>query len=619
MSRTRVSPEELRRSLGVLVGLAVALLVWALDAVQPGAAARRLDAAHFSEVVDDALARRVELPHRWADDCAQCRAVWYRFDIVLPELPRDAQALYLSGVGDNVAIYLNGRLIGQSGRFTTPVARFDRRAFLVTAPTQLWNAGPNRLFALVKTETPQRGFLPAAYLGPEEAMTGAFQLRMLLRVTLLQVAAAATAMLGLVMILLWINRRRESAYGWFAAACLAWAAFQVADLQVAPPLAAPAWDGLLGLLFVAAAALLLIAVRRLVAIAPARGERWLVLAPLAALGAALAASAGLAPAGIAAEWASGAALLLVIGAGVALLRRGWRAAGSALWLLAAGAALTSLAAHDFVGIFRVFAPQRGDLVAFGVLPLIVLAGSMLLSRFVDTLNAAELLNVDLEALVRAKTHELELQFERVRELERAQVIAGERERLMRDMHDGVGGNLVSLLAMIESDRSKPPELAAAVRSALDDLRLMIDSLEPVDDDLNAVLAMLRDRLAPRLRAAGVELRGDFDELPAIAQLSPARVLNLLRLMQEAVTNALKHGAARTITLTARTDSTAAPETVRIEIHDDGRGFDPALAPAGRGLKNMARRAAEAGATYRLSSAPGSGTRVTLELNRRAAG
>jgi signal transduction histidine kinase len=610
-----VSREQVHRIVALAVGLAAALIAWVLDGLQPGAAARRLDSAHFSEVVDDALARRVDLPHRWAADCAQCTAVWYRFDIVLPEPPREAQAIYLPALGDNAAVYLNGRLIGQSGRFTTPVARFDRRPFLVSAPTPLWNPGRDRLFVLVKTETPRRGFLPVAYLAAEDAMTSAFQLRTLLRVTLLQVAAAATAMLGLVMILLGVNRRRESAYGWFAAACLAWAAFQVAGLQVVPPLAAPAWDGLLSVLFMLAAALLLVAVRRLVSIAPSRGERWLALAPLAALGAtAAAAAAALQPAGIAAEVGNGGALLLLLGAAFVLLRCASRASGKAFWLQAAGVVLATLAAHDLIGVFGLFAPQRGDLVAFGLLPLIVVAGSTLLSRFVDTLNAAELLNVDLEALVRVKTRELEAQFERVRQLERAQVIAGERERLMRDMHDGVGGSLVSLLAMIENNRSKPPDLAAAVRSALDDLRLMIDSLEPVDDDLNAVLAMLRDRLAPRLRAAGVELRGELDDLPTIAQLSPARVLNLLRLLQEAVTNALKHGAARTITLTASADTTSAAETVRIEIHDDGRGFDPKLAPAGRGLKNMARRAAEAGATFQLSSAPGSGTRVTVELS-----
>ena len=117
---------------------------------------------------------------------------------------------------------------------------------------------------------------------------------------------------------------------------------------------------------------------------------------------------------------------------------------------------------------------------------------------------------------------------------------------MRDMHDGVGGHLVSLLAMIEADRRRPAELGTVVREALDDMRLMIDSFEPVDDDLNAVLAMWHDRLAPRLRGAKVTLHWDVDLLPEVPGLTPARVLHVLRILQEAVTNAIRHGQAREV-------------------------------------------------------------------------
>ena len=231
----------------------------------------------------------------------------------------------------------------------------------------------------------------------------------------------------------------------------------------------------------------------------------------------------------------------------------------------------------------------------------------MLARFVDTLNAAELLNVDLEALVQERTAELQAQFQRVRELERREAIATERERLMRDMHDGVGGHLVSMLAMIEADRRRPGELADVVREALDDMRLMIDSLEPVDDDLNAVLAIFRDRLAPRLRASGVTLHWDVELLPPLAALTPARVLHLLRILQEAVTNALRHGQAGTLWIGAA----ASGGEVHIVVRDDGSGFDPGEAFGGRGLKNMRRRAAECEVALDIASQPGAGTSVTL--------
>lgn len=204
---------------------------------------------------------------------------------------------------------------------------------------------------------------------------------------------------------------------------------------------------------------------------------------------------------------------------------------------------------------------------------------------------------------------LQTQFERVRELDRRQVVADERERLMRDMHDGVGGHLVSVLAMIEGGRSEPAQLSQAVRDALDDMRLMIDSLEPVDDDLNAVLASFRDRLAPRLRAAQVQLHVDVALLPPVPGLTPARVLHILRMLQEAVGNALRHGRARTLWIEAR----AQPDGVHLSVRDDGIGFDPAQARPGRGLQNLRRRSEAVGARLQVDSRPGAGCRLAWVL------
>ncbi|MCW5609768.1 MAG: hypothetical protein KIS83_03630 [Rubrivivax sp.] len=312
--------------------------------------------------------------------------------------------------------------------------------------------------------------------------------------------------------------------------------------------------------------------------------------------------------------------------GLALAQRGWqRADARLLW---PGAVLLLGAAADLLrlppaalGVTPGAAPWHEPLplLPWALAALLGSAAWLLLARFVETLNAAELLNVDLEALVHERTAALQAQFERVRELERREAIAAERERLMRDMHDGVGGHLVSMLAMIEADRRRPGELAVVVREALDDMRLMIDSLEPVDDDLNAVLAMFHDRLAPRLRGAGVTLHWDVDLLPQVAGLTPARVLHLLRILQEGVSNALRHGRARTLWLRADAagpagaTGAAGGAAVTITLRDDGSGFDPAAASGGRGLKNMRRRAQEAGLALDLVSAAGAGTTLTLRV------
>ena len=615
-------------TLAALLFVALPLLVE--RAAEPAPEWRRVAAGYGSNVDDEAMRPRT-LPHRWRDDCAECSSVWYRLDLLLAEPPRETQVVYLPAVGDNAAVYLNGRLLGQGGRFADPVARLGARPLLVRAPASLWQPGENRLYLLVKAERPRAGHMPAPAIGPEGALEGAWRLREALAVTLPQLLATAAAALALMMaVLAWYRRgdRADTGYRWLAMTAASFAAAGFVGLVVEPPLAAMRWDMLVLLL----AAVLALAVAALVrhlrntvpeaaavaaadgadaqpATAAAGGRR--LAAPAAAL--VLAAAAVLAP-----LEASGAGIELVqvllrgvlVLVGLALAHRGWRRADARL--LWPGAVLTMAAAADLLRLPPATLPAAPWHEALPLLPwaLAALLGGAawrLLARFVDTLNAAELLNVDLEALVQERTAELQAQFQRVRELERREAIATERERLMRDMHDGVGGHLVSMLAMIEADRRRPGELADVVREALDDMRLMIDSLEPVDDDLNAVLAIFRDRLAPRLRASGVTLHWDVELLPPLAALTPARVLHLLRILQEAVTNALRHGQAGTLWIGAA----ASGGEVHIVVRDDGSGFDPGEAFGGRGLKNMRRRAAECEVALDIASQPGAGTSVTL--------
>ncbi len=166
---------------------------------------------------------------------------------------------------------------------------------------------------------------------------------------------------------------------------------------------------------------------------------------------------------------------------------------------------------------------------------------------------------------------------------------------MRDMHDGMGGHLVSTLALLEAQgMDKPEVIHDALRAALDDLRLMIDSMEDVDGDVVTVLAMLRDRLEPRLRQAGVEIDWRMGELPPLDNLGPQKSLQMLRIFQEALTNILKHANASTVVFETSFLHHEERPGIRIECRDDGCGLtqNPASNTSGRGLNNIRRRAAQ---------------------------
>lgn len=97
---------------------------------------------------------------------------------------------------------------------------------------------------------------------------------------------------------------------------------------------------------------------------------------------------------------------------------------------------------------------------------------------------------------------------RLHAIEHDQALLNERQRLLRDMHDGLGASLISALILIEQGRLSRDDAARVLRECLDDLRLVIDSLEPIEHDL----ATLRSRLGDRLALAGIAI--DFDATTA---------------------------------------------------------------------------------------------------------
>ncbi|UDF04584.1 sensor histidine kinase [Asticcacaulis sp. AND118] len=246
-------------------------------------------------------------------------------------------------------------------------------------------------------------------------------------------------------------------------------------------------------------------------------------------------------------------------------------------------------------------------------PFVIIAGVGvdLVRRGFELFRTAEEQRADLERQVQDREADIRASYAKLQEQEQLNAVNAERQRLIRDMHDGVGGHLVSLLMQLKLGAVPPETMRVNIQSAVDDLRLIIDSMDSMGDSLEVGLAIFRERMRPRLQTVGVELtwRNAVDEEPR--GYRPNEILNIYRILQEGVTNALKHAQPKTIDLSLRPDPDA-PGWLILTLSDDGVGF-PAdeRTSAGRGLSHLRRRAQMIGGRIDIVSALGNGTTIRL--------
>lgn len=198
-------------------------------------------------------------------------------------------------------------------------------------------------------------------------------------------------------------------------------------------------------------------------------------------------------------------------------------------------------------------------------------------------------------------------------LEVQQAIEIERERLMGEVHDGIGSSLVTALAVAKRE-GHPPSTIELLTKAISELKITVDSLDPLDGDLLAIIGNLRHRLEPGLEKAGLSVKWDVQLVPMLPWLDSTNALQLLRLVQEAASNALVHSGATQLVFRCVPELEDDRDGIAIEIEDNGRGFDlQTSVRRGKGLETMQARATALQGKFDCFSAPGEGTKLTLWL------
>lgn len=234
-------------------------------------------------------------------------------------------------------------------------------------------------------------------------------------------------------------------------------------------------------------------------------------------------------------------------------------------------------------------------------------------RALDAFNDLGLAKATLELRVAEARAELAASEAARQKLVVGQALAHERERLMQEMHDGVGSNLITALA-IARQQQQPETTIRTLSRALADLKITVDSLEPFEGDLVALIGNFRHRMAGDLRDAGIVCKWEVQPCKTIPWLDAPNALHVLRIFQEVMGNALSHSGATELRIgCSETDRDGVPG-ISATIGDNGRGFDAAMgASAGKGLANIRARASSLHGALEFRSQPGQGTTVTLWL------
>jgi signal transduction histidine kinase len=558
----------------------------------------------------DTVWQPLELPAHWITAASEpLRKQWVRASFYLGEVPPDGMMIYVPRLYNGGYFYLNGlRLTGVKPPSESTYVRW-RRPIMLELPNALLLRGNNEIMLETAYRSGVNG-ISRLYVGSAAELEPRYAGSFFFKHTMTRMVAVFTMVAGVFLLLFWLRRRQEVLYGLLGAASIAWSIRTLNFIVEVTPIEYRSWLRFFYYLGTAGFVLCLVLMMlRVAQIRNRHAERALIV--FCAAGPFLSLISGAGAEGLLERgWQAGLLIISVVGIGILGRMALRKPTLESIGLIAAAGFALLMALNDFLitaGWLSFDAPYGAHLAA----PLLLIVmGGILLDRFVRTLSTVEGMTHTLIDEVAAREKELRTKYEEIQAFERRRVTLEERTRIMQDMHDGLGSQLLSSLVMVERSEVSKQEMVGILRDALDDLRLAIDAFAPDGADLLPALGNLRFRMQSRFKAAGIALNWNVVNVPDTLTLPGTSTLPILRIVQESLTNIFKHAGATEANVHISTQ--ASPLSLIISISDNGNGFDLAMLPQrGRGLTNLRKRANRAGGTLRIASKPGQGTQIFL--------
>jgi PAS domain S-box-containing protein len=196
-------------------------------------------------------------------------------------------------------------------------------------------------------------------------------------------------------------------------------------------------------------------------------------------------------------------------------------------------------------------------------------------------------------------------------LSQIQARLADRERLLQDMHDGFGSQLASAKLMASQGLLGVDKFESVINDCILDLHLVCDTLALDASSIFDAIVNLKYRIARYLEGSNISLNWDI-QLNQNLLLESTIALNILRILQEAIANALRHSKAKNIDINASFYEVDGAAHLLFSIQDDGVGLVEGFR-LGRGIQNMKSRAHKINGNLKFSNEDVAGVAITLEV------
>ena len=561
--------------------------------------------------------REVVLPDAW-NKAGRFGQKVYRLTFDLPMAPDEAWALYLPRAGNRFHISLNGWLIARAGPLGDRSSDHAQKPHLFPLSEAVLRAGPNHLDILIEGDINRYAGLSRVHVGADRLLRKDFLMRNAAQHGGSLAVVAMCSVFGILALALFMGLR-QSSDAFFALACLFCCIRTSYAIVERISFDYRWWTWLVDVSYAGLVVCIsLFSVRAL----QMATRRW----DLVALGFSLLSL-------FLVSWHAGASrndvrqiwlmtmLVYVMLMSSVLVFQWWRQRTATAAVLASAAlGGVAMGAHDHWLVFYARDGYGGFAMARYALVLFILAmGWIIVDRLIERMREERRLRESVARELAVKKVELTEQYVLHAKVLEEQAQIRERERLVQDLHDGMGLQLNSLLGLVERKNLNKKEVQQEVRYSIEQLRTLVDGSEKFDGSLAELLGQIRYRLETRLRRQGILLRWQVELGKwADALADPLIALSLQHLLYELCTNVIKHSGAKHVSVCCEVDvSDAETDRLRILFSDDGLNQQVDRVWTGGGLRSIERRVNELGGQHQLIQPDTGGWehRLSLALNK----